>query len=125
MGCLFLNDYSSVMFSEFIFRSTTYGSDTAYTMMSFLKEVFFQDNGNLTLLQKRFIKKFLRIPLHFSLRFAVICHLRLAGAVAAAAAVKVQNTPLEGALPGLPALQGPGSIGDSFFSRMQRCLSTC
>lgn len=35
----------------------------------------------ISLLQKKFIKKFLRIPLHFSLSFAVICHLSLGGAV--------------------------------------------
>lgn len=81
-------------------------SDTAHIIISFLEEVFFQDNRNLILLQKMFIQKFLRIALHFNLCLAVICHFGLAGAIVASVVINVQNTWLERALPVLPCSAG-------------------
>lgn len=93
-------------------------------MISFLEEVFFQDNRNLILLQKTLIQKFLMIALRFNLYFAVIYDLSLAGVIVAFVIINIQNSWLERALPGLPCSAGATECQNR-FSKMKRCLNTC
>jgi len=115
------------MFSEFVsgqtFRITTYDSDTTHIIISFFEEGVFQDDRNLTLLQKKLVQKVLRVALHFSLRFAVICHSSLAGAIVASMVVNVGNSiNWKELCQGCRALQGPAGVGESLFSKTKRWL---
>lgn len=100
MACLYLNDCSCIIFSEFVsgqtFRSTTYDRDTAHTIISFLEEVFsVAENVHSKIPED--------LP---AFQSVLCCHLCLAGAIVASMVIKVQNTWLERALPWLQCSAG-------------------